>query len=1333
MALQTYGGYTWSNQAPPELNPDSHKLIGLGFIGAAVTLGGYAATRTLENGYKPLDYIAASTRLGTNLSPMQLFNTFRLPEILSPYLSDKYRGTGSSNYGVWQRADIANNSSYQWIKNQTGLTDDALRMAGITSGMLGTDNELATELRYRPSKGSKGSLVSIMRDGSEREISKDMSLLAFNTEIINPFTTKKGVNKYTEGVMAASGVNDVPGFNVSDVFSAEKVHPGYIPVASPTGSFTKPGDLGRRTSLLRGIPAFEMARFGNLLEEVNNQFFGETGKRFLTNVLGLPSKFTPTSASKMFGKYGVAAAGVVGAGLAVQHSDWMREHMGLPGRIGASALVSGGLGHIASRMGMNSHKSFMLALGAFAGQMTLPGFDKGLLEGVATAGANLDVMRATPINPFSLYRRTLEGFAPGSTDWQTGAFLGIAGTLLATQNIPVLNQRLPVQYANRFGIPLSGANIGDIRNANTSIKDFFYNSLSDELGGGRKTTGFFNRLALKREYLEGPDGLERLHKMNHKFYEAEEAFSSIQSNNPLNTLLSDKLKSIHSNAGTGLLNDIKKDWAGFAQEAWHDLWGADLSRNKVVQEELRDLGFGKYAPTTRLGRAGVIFGSLFLGHQLLTGGLLGSMDSAQNLEDIYSGKKLVEIKKNRAWEGGGTPYEGSDSSYYRPHQYALMMNRVREKGIWGDEYDRNPLSKAFLKNFTYHLEEKNYWNRPYPVTGQAFSDIPIIGGLLGASVGQLIKPTKVMHSSEWIRENGSGLEYANVFKGNMMEPAYSLGAVGQGVPQMPNSFRALHADLTDQFRELEGMTGFAKNTMFGALFGKENWNTDATRLASSSDMTSMRDHFWEMEMGGAMFTNEFLRRVLPRKKAGEQSSNPVMNSMPSWIPDKFRWGDPYKSVAWGEARLPGPGFVALHPELSGLDPEAYPMMYKYQILADIAPFAPETFKVKNQLYSNRAAGKMSDSETRMMDDIDTRHSQVTARYDFNEMDERAIAVPGSGIVRSIYGAAKQTLRTAVEPGEYMIPMGFRPSQKLLGMRDPINQYEYERMYGTSLAFWNEPWRDWLRPAMYSTAHAIGFSGKPLWREEADQTGQYFDQLQFFKSMFLAENAKQLGLDPGKEASLRIQAGQTRTGYTDTTNPLSTYWSLPSEDRAFFNRFANADPSERKRIKEMVPSDQVPIYEDMWRRVDSQDPTLYNMTTKGNSELMQSKYEGLKQTMKLPDGGWIGWNSEVDLNDVKARYVDRIGADMHDYSIWEAGMRKSESQSFLDGSENFLFSQSYSTFPAIQSRVYNQIGDGMNSPKISMNEYPGKPYAHIDYNDSRDNILANKLNRYINGY
>ena len=112
------------------------------------------------------------------------------------------------------------------------------------------------------------------------------------------------------------------------------------------------------------------------------------------------------------------------------------------------------------------------------------------------------------------------------------------------------------------------------------------------------------------------------------------------------------------------------------------------------------------------------------------------------------------------------------------------------------------------------------------------------------------------------------------------------------------------------------------------------------RIATSADMYSFSRRFWDSGIGGfGGDTMEIIRRVIPEYRRF-QTVNPLMNTMPDWLPERFRFGDQYTSVPNGEARLPGRGYESLnelHSDIYG----RYGAFDRFKILADIAPYSAE--------------------------------------------------------------------------------------------------------------------------------------------------------------------------------------------------------------------------------------------------------------------------------------------------------------------------------------------------------------------------------------------------------
>ena len=86
----------------------------------------------------------------------------------------------------------------------------------------------------------------------------------------------------------------------------------------------------------------------------------------------------------------------------------------------------------------------------------------------------------------------------------------------------------------------------------------------------------------------------------------------------------------------------------------------------------------------------------------------------------------------------------------------MRLNPSRSKGpilIYGSESEKwkhNPLIHhiRWLRE-PYYLEKLHYQDRPYPVASPAFSDVPLVGPLLAATIGKLVKPPVRMHEEEW--------------------------------------------------------------------------------------------------------------------------------------------------------------------------------------------------------------------------------------------------------------------------------------------------------------------------------------------------------------------------------------------------------------------------------------------------------------------------------------------------------------------------------------------------------------------------------------------------------
>jgi hypothetical protein len=589
-----------------------------------------------------------------------------------------------------------------------------------------------------------------------------------------------------------------------------------------------------------------------------------------------------------------------------------------------------------------------------------------------------------------------------------------------------------------------------------------------------------------------------------------------------------------------------------------------------------------------------------------------------------------------------------------------------------------------------------------------------------------------MHVPEWARVGRDGrTEFAVAPEPG--GPAYNLGGLGPGTPVSPYSSARTIGYLNYQFRELEGMTGWLKNVIQKSITGSEFSFVGRPELASASLMGSLREQFWELNLGGGLFTTEAIRRFLPSERGERQEYNPILNNMPSWMPSRFHYGDPYRKVELGYARMPGSGYEALHPELQGYSPENYPLIYRYEILADIASTSKEFLQTRERLYSMRASGQSTSEIDAYMDRID---AQVAAKriQQFGGLDDRAIELPGSGFTQRAFAGAQTAARKIAAPAEYMIPMGFRPFQKLMADRGAIEQYEYERLYGSKVAFWDEPIRDWFRPAFYSAANLLGWDGKPGWRKDADAIGGYFDRLEFVKQMTLAQQAQAMGNSRAAN-NFRYQASKTRFGVNPQGDPMGIYMSLPDSEKKFFDAFSFADPRDRARILEMIPEDQAHLYKTIWDRIDNEEFPYPGSGSSVSDMYLNSRMADIQQytyNEPMPGTDWVGWHEDVDMSDVKLRYIENLGKDIHEYDMWHKQVRMLARKPYLEGSEK-PFGSGIVGRQSVQGHLYDMAREPNGRQPLELSAFQNGTSlgstADFYYNDDRSGSINRMYRKY----
>ena len=469
----------------------------------------------------------------------------------------------------------------------------------------------------------------------------------------------------------------------------------------------------------------------------------------------------------------------------------------------------------------------------------------------------------------------------------------------------------------------------------------------------------------------------------------------------------------------------------------------------------KKLGFKQRNLSSALRRTGGLLGLAFAA-PFFPGAISGT-ETSEELEAIYSGEKEVAIRKGRWWEAGRSPYEGGRIQYFRKHFIPSYLSRGKVKALYGTEGQKilsdpiyNPI--GYLMD-PYKWEKEHYYEFPFPVTAPAFEDVPFIGPMLAATIGQVIKPSKLMHTEEWMRQVGPSFGPAG-FGPGIAEPgqmsipvgqmrgelegygygpgqmevkrlprpfgetsAFDLGEIPRGIPVDPYSPTQAFGEQAYRLTEMFGLPGYSLTVAKGMLTGTEEFYDQYERLESASRATGIERAYWDLQIGGGALSTELFRRLYPHRRRGIDLFNPIKNTMPGWLPGPgqpspdFQHGFAFGKILEGELRLPGRGMEALYPELEGIDPKNYSLMWRYKILSDVSPYSPQTKFYKQMVQGLRKQGVMSERDEQLYETI---QDQLQQKKIFKEFREQKQFIDRETETRTV------TISKMIEPGKFEI-------------------------------------------------------------------------------------------------------------------------------------------------------------------------------------------------------------------------------------------------------------------------------------------------------------------------
>ena len=133
------------------------------------------------------------------------------------------------------------------------------------------------------------------------------------------------------------------------------------------------------------------------------------------------------------------------------------------------------------------------------------------------------------------------------------------------------------------------------------------------------------------------------------------------------------------------------------------------------------------------------------------------------------------------------------------------------------------------------------------------------------------------------------------------------------------------------------------------------------------------------------------------------------------------------------------------------------------------------------------------------------------------------------------------------------------------------------------------------------------------------------------------------LNAMKAIQFKQQADATMYGYEPGDSLVNIMTALPKKERQYFKHFMDAPEEEKDKILRIAPSYLRRALQSTWGMKVDEKPDL-------DEYFMQHG---------LPDENWIGWNEDVDMEDVKVKIVHKEKMDPGEFDIWHDTKRKAD--------------------------------------------------------------------------
>ena len=818
---------------------------------------------------------------------------------------------------------------------------------------------------------------------------------------------------------------------------------------------------------------------------------------------------------------------------------------------------------------------------------------------------------------------------------------------------------------------------------------------------------------------------------------------------------------------------------------------------KTPDSFLAKLGLnGEYTPMKKNALRGGLIGAA-LAIPFLPGALIG--ESSEELRQQYSGEKEIAQKSNRFWFMGGTSWDGGHTKYFTKHNVARVNADGTDIVRYGDDDTKKKLNPilhplAYLKN-PYRYEQMHENDMPYPVWGMDVGYGSIYGKIYERTIGQIIKPDRinpaVLELAESAEKSIEQTKYGAFAKGisnalgltqknsiPMPVDGNMAGLIRDGLASSPESANF------DPNLEAAGLTYQAGTD----LIGLKGWvgslplkdlgiSSDSIRmqLARSGEATSSARDFRDWNAGDLAGLGEFQRKILGTSSGSiMERYNPLNNNMVNWLPSNpnqyfidFSKGNAYSKIERGEERLPGDGYAALNPDLKGINPEDYPLIYKYKILSDVAKGSREHIRARQQVLQAYSNGELSPYENKLLEQTLDQEVDRDNRKDFKEQSTTSQRL-SNGPQGLAQGALWDIISTE-SPLEMLTPI--RPIAKFIHNRTAIEDYVETQLGGTDAAIWTNPYSHFIKPALNKTRLIAerNFKGKEV--VEKENIDEYFDKLGTIKN--LSNSNPTDDYDTVVASSL--------SGLFTNKQVLKFKKSLSADQKDYFESFSQEkDEKKRDKIRAILPEDVLRGYEQIWRNsdiatkarergssvqeaiindfnnntrvlaksmntkplsseekqkavsiVDANKDSYFNMGASRKDRIVITQNEMIRKkiayqesaayvhnTTGSPSSKFMGWDPRLTADDIKIKTLSLGGEDLKRFGFWKKDEDRMNSISALNDEDQVIHSLSRIKADIHRNMVVRQQIDSV----LFSNGYKTR---HISIADSNYGMLKFK--------